>query len=223
MQELHKISAEQKVKKAEQKIVDQQFLGRRNEQLIKMMELIEVVDKEKENTQKKLEKVLEGIARQEEKDKGVSAEPDKTNQEKEKLQTTLHALKEEIEAIKQKEHVLETEKLLIEMMDVQRTQADLELTKILFKEIKDQKTEELKKWEDKRNMFANKESNMFTKGLSNRVKRLQNDIATETAVLYKTKSRKKDVIRKRISNLTVNLNKAQNKLASKKLDIHHFY
>jgi hypothetical protein len=28
MQELHKISAEQKVKKAEQKIVDQQFLGR---------------------------------------------------------------------------------------------------------------------------------------------------------------------------------------------------
>jgi phosphoenolpyruvate-protein kinase (PTS system EI component) len=159
------------------------------------MELIEVVDKEKENTQKKLEKVLEGIARQEEKDKGVSAEPDKTNQEKEKLQTTLHALKEEIEAIKQKEHVLETEKLLIEMMDVQRTQADLELTKILFKEIKDQKTEELKKWEDKRNMFANKESNMFTKGLSNRVKRLQNDIATETAVLYKTKSRKKDVIR----------------------------
>jgi transcription initiation factor TFIID subunit TAF12 len=43
MQELHKISAEQKVKKAEQKIVDQQFLGRRNEQLIKMMELIEVV------------------------------------------------------------------------------------------------------------------------------------------------------------------------------------
>jgi hypothetical protein len=38
-----------------QKIVDQQFLGRRNEQLIKMMELIEVVDKEKENTQKKLE------------------------------------------------------------------------------------------------------------------------------------------------------------------------
>jgi DNA modification methylase len=41
------------------------------------------------------------------------------NQEKEKLQTTLHALKEEIEAIKQKEHVLETEKLLIEMMDVQ--------------------------------------------------------------------------------------------------------
>jgi phage shock protein A len=62
--------------------------------------------------------VLEGIARQEEKDKGVSAEPDKTNQEKEKLQTTLHALKEEIEAIKQKEHVLETEKLLIEMMDV---------------------------------------------------------------------------------------------------------
>jgi hypothetical protein len=38
-----------------------------------MMELIEVVDKEKENTQKKLEKVLEGIARQEEKDKGVSA------------------------------------------------------------------------------------------------------------------------------------------------------
>jgi nitrous oxide reductase len=74
-------------------------------------------------------------------------------QEKEKLQTTLHALKEEIEAIKQKEHVLETEKLLIEMMDVQRAQADLELTKILFKEIKDQKTEELKKWEDKRNMF----------------------------------------------------------------------
>jgi hypothetical protein len=43
MQELHKISAEQKVKKAEQKIVDQQFLGRRNEQLIKMMELIEVL------------------------------------------------------------------------------------------------------------------------------------------------------------------------------------
>jgi hypothetical protein len=82
MQELHKISAEQKVKKAEQKIVDQQFLGRRNEQLIKMMELIEVVDKEKENTQKKLEKVLEGIARQEEKDKGVSAEPDKTDQDK---------------------------------------------------------------------------------------------------------------------------------------------
>jgi hypothetical protein len=33
-------------------------------------------------------------------------------------------------------------------------------------------------------MFANKESNMFTKGLSNRVKRLQNDIATETAAIF---------------------------------------
>jgi t-SNARE complex subunit (syntaxin) len=89
----------------------------------------------------------EDIKKEERQEQGLLAESDKKN--KEKLKTTLHALEEEIEAIRQKKRALLKDNLLTKMIGLQRTQTGDELTKSLFEEIKKYREEEVEKWMDK--------------------------------------------------------------------------
>ncbi|WP_257608042.1 C80 family cysteine peptidase, partial [bacterium endosymbiont of Bathymodiolus sp. 5 South] len=186
--------------------LSQQFTDRHNEHLKEKVALKEVIYAEEENTRQKLENMREDIKKEERQEQGLLAESDKKN--KEKLKTTLHALEEEIEAIRQKKRALLKDNLLTKMIGLQRTQTGDELTKSLFEEIKKYREEEVEKWMDKVDSVSETPETTYRelKSQSKRVKDLESEISYVEGLL-KQKSRNKFEQQRRLNTLKGKLKK----------------
>ncbi|CAC9432907.1 hypothetical protein, partial [uncultured Gammaproteobacteria bacterium] len=205
--EAEKKVAKQKINDKEVMTLNKQFVGKYDEHLSIKAQLKEIIGKEEENTRKKLEKVREDI-KEDSQGQGLSAESDKTNQEKLKL--TLQALEEEIKVINQKKQVMLKGNLLMKMIDLQRSQTNDELTKILFKEIRQYREEEVKQWTDVMDANPRPDDRLSAKNRLKKAKRLKKEISRETLILQSEKGQKKANRERKLSSLKADLEKAQN-------------